>query len=100
MLYYTQLIFVKDGQERVFHDFEEKVLPLLKKHGGNLIYRARPTENCVIETAVNLPYEIHIVTFDTRAGFEAYLNDNERIKFLSLKELSVAKVLLVEGKLI
>lgn len=97
MLYYTQLIYIHKGQEEVFHRFEEGVLPLLKKHGGELIYRARPEAGSVIACVDEQPYEIHLVTFQNKAGFEAYRDDPERLKFMPLKNESVARVLLLEG---
>jgi hypothetical protein len=100
MLYYTQLIFIKDKQEETFNLFESKVLPLLNKYNGNLVYRIRPTKESVIETAIALPYELHLITFDTKQDFENYVNDEDRKKHLSLKESSIEKAILIEGKLI
>lgn len=97
MLYYTQLIYIRKGQEEVFHRFEDGVLPLLKKHGGELIYRARPDAASVITCPGEQPYEIHLVTFQNKAGFEAYRDDPGRLKFMQLKNESVARVLLLEG---
>ncbi len=70
MVYYTQLIFVKQGSEDAFNAFEEKVLPLLKDHNGELVYRIRPGQDSFIETSRELPYEIHLVTFNSKADFE------------------------------
>ncbi len=100
MLYYTQLIYVQAGQETVFHDFEAHVLPLLQRHGGQLLYRARPGRPDVIETALEYPYEIHLVSFPAREGFEAYRDDPERLQYVPLKDRSVRKALLIEGKLL
>lgn len=100
MLYYTQLIFIKDNGEEQFNLFESYVLPLLKKYNGTLIYRVRPTAGCVIETAMGHPYELHLVSFPTRADFEGYGGDKDRLKHMSLKEASIEKALLIEGKLL
>jgi len=95
--YYTQLIYIKKGCEKIFHDFEDSVLPLLSKHGGELIYRARPDSKDVIACAGDLPYEVHLVTFQNRKGFEAYRDDPDRLRYMQLKNESVEKVLLIEG---
>ncbi|MBD0259846.1 MAG: DUF1330 domain-containing protein [Cytophagales bacterium] len=100
MLYYTQLIFLREGQQAAFHDFEDRVLPLLGRHNGQLLYRVRPDRGSVIETAVEYPYEIHLVSFPTRADFEAYRDDPERTQYVTLKDRSVGKVLLIEGRLL
>ncbi|MGZ3819330.1 MAG: hypothetical protein ACXVB6_01975 [Mucilaginibacter sp.] len=100
MLYYTQIIFVKAGREDQFNLFESHVLPLLKKHNGTLIYRVRPAGDAVIETTIDQPYELHLVTFPERADFEAYRDDNERLQYMHLKEGAIEKALLIEGKLL
>ena len=98
MRYYTQLVFVKPGQEERFHEFEDHVLPLLDLYGGRLLLRWRRTEGCVIGSdAGEDPYEVHLVTFPTRTDFEAYSNDDARRSYLYLKDASVERVILVEG---
>ena len=97
MIYYTQLIFIKPGCEQEFHAFEEKVLPLLADHNGVLIYRIRPAENAFIESSRELPYEIHLVSFNSKADFESYKIDPTRSAFMEMKNNSVEKVLLIEG---
>jgi uncharacterized protein (DUF1330 family) len=99
MLYYTQLIFLREGQQAAFHAFEDRVLPLLQRHGGQLLYRVRPDRSSVIGTAVEYPYEIHLVCFPGRANFESYRDDPERTQYVPLKDQSVEKVMLIEGKL-
>ena len=98
MIYYTQLIFVRKGYELQFQLFEEKVLPLLKGHNGELVYRIRPDKNSVIESKGQIPYEIHLVVFKSVADFDHYKNDPERLKFMELKNNSVEKIILIEGK--
>jgi len=98
MVYYTQLIFIKAGQESVFHAFEDNVLPLLNNHNGELIYRVRPPKESFIASTQELPYEIHLVAFDTLGDFEHYKNDPQRVAFLDMKNSSVEKIILIEGK--
>lgn len=97
MIYYTQLIFIKPGYEQEFHAFEEKVLPLLKKHDGVLVYRIRPDKSAFVESTRELPYEIHLVTFGSKADFEGYKNDPKRLDFIEMKNNSVEKIILIEG---
>ena len=97
MIYYTQIIFIKDGQEDAFHSFEDKVLPLLQQHNGELIYRVRPPVSAVIATAFGYPYEIHVVSFTDRENFENYRDDPERLRHMQLKDESVDRVILIEG---
>lgn len=97
MVYYTQLIYIKPGCEQEFHAFEEKVLPLLKAHNGELIYRIRPAESAFIECSARLPYEIHFTTFGSKTDFEGYKADPKRLAFMDMKNKSVEKIILIEG---
>ncbi|MBD1365258.1 DUF1330 domain-containing protein [Mucilaginibacter sp. ZT4R22] len=97
MLYYTQLIFIKPGCEAEFHAFEDKVLPLLKDHNGTLLYRIRPNASAFVESCQELPYEIHLVTFSSKADFEGYKTDPKRLAFMEMKDRSVEKIVLIEG---
>jgi len=85
--------------ERKFQDFEDKVLPLLEKYNGVILYRIRITKDSIIK-AIDSPYEIHVISFQSKKDFEAYRDDKERIKHMKLKEESVKKIQLIEGKLI
>jgi hypothetical protein len=98
MVYYTQLIFIKPGKESIFHTFEDNVLPLLNDHHGELIYRIRPAKDSFIENSQELPYEVHLVSFESRAGFESYAADPRRKACMELKNTSVEKIILIEGK--
>ncbi|MDB4999944.1 MAG: hypothetical protein JWR76_1021 [Mucilaginibacter sp.] len=97
MIYYTQLIFIKPEYEQEFHAFEEQVLPLLKDHNGELVYRIRPDKSAFIESSRELPYEIHLVTFNSKADFERYKVDPKRLESMEMKNKSVEKIVLIEG---
>lgn len=97
MVYYTQLIFIKPGCEEEFHAFEDKVLPLLKDHNGELVYRVRPDKGAFVESSRELPYEIHLVTFGSKDDFEGYKTDPKRLAFMDMKNRSVENIILIEG---
>jgi len=97
MLYITQLIYLKEGQENVFHRFEELAIPIISKYNGKLLLRLRPGDNAFIESNVEKPYEIHLVVFDAEKDFENFMQDKERLQFLHLKEKSIKSVLLIKG---
>ena len=98
MIYLTQLIYIKEGQENVFHQFEEIAIPAILKYNGRLLLRVRPDNTSVIESNIEKPYEIHLVEFDTEQDFENFKQDEERKKFLHLKEQSVRSTLLIKGR--
>jgi hypothetical protein len=97
MIYLTQLIYINEGQEAIFNQFEDIAIPAILKYNGRLLIRVRPDKNSIIEDHVVNPYEIHLVEFESEQDFENFSQDEERIKFLHLKEQSVKSVLLIKG---
>ena len=97
MLYITQLIYIKEGQENVFHQFEDIAIPTILKYNGQLLLRVRPTKNAFIEINIEKPYEIHLVEFATENDFDNFMKDEERKRFLHLKEQSIKSVTLIKG---
>lgn len=97
MIYITQLIYVIAGQEEIFHQFEDIAIPAILKYNGRLTLRIRPTEDSIIEKNIEKPYEIHLVEFDTQEDFDNFKKDEERKKFLHLKEKSIQSSILIQG---
>ena len=97
MIFIIQLIYIKEGQETVFHQFEDIAIPAILKYNGRLLLRVRPDNNSIVETHIGRPYEIHLVEFDNEQDFENFQQDEERKKFLHLKNQSVQSVLLIKG---
>ncbi|WP_460978762.1 DUF1330 domain-containing protein [Spirosoma knui] len=97
MIYLTQLIYVKEGQEEVFHQFEDVAIPLIEKYNGQLLLRIRPTDESFVEKQIDKPYEVHFVKFDSEDDLAAFNRDESRKQFLHLKEQSVQTALLVKG---
>ncbi len=97
MVYLTQLIYVHEGREAMFEEFEAIVLPLLSKHHGQLLLRLRPDRASKIAGTEELPYELHVVSFESDDDRVRYSNDAERARVLHLKEQSVARTLVLEG---
>ena len=97
MIYITQLIFIKDGKEEIFHEFENFAIPLMEKYNGKLLYRVRPDAAAFIAGEEERPYEIHIVSFDFESDLLGFMKDDGRLKFLPLKEESVKTILMIKG---
>ena len=98
MIYLTQLIYLKEGQEKVFDEFENVAIPLISKYNGRLLLRIRPREDSFIANGIDKPYEIHFVEFDSEQDFVNFTRDEERMKVLHLKEKSIKSSILVHGK--
>lgn len=97
MIYITQLIYVRKGEESIFHQFEDLAMPLILKYNGRLLLRIRPAQNSFIEHSIETPYEIHLVEFDTEQDFENFKLDKQRQKFLHLKAQSVTSSIMIKG---
>lgn len=97
-LYFTQLIYIKEGQEATFHQFEDVAIPLISKYNGQLLLRVRPSEQNFVESTIEHPYEIHLVEFPSDDDFQNFMRDEARKKFLHLKEQSIKSVWLIKGE--
>jgi uncharacterized protein (DUF1330 family) len=98
MIYITQLIYIKEGQEEIFHRFEDIAIPIISKYKGKLLLRIRPDESSFIEYSIDKPYEIHLVEFNDEQDLKAFMQDEDRKKFLHLKEQSIKASVLIQGK--
>lgn len=98
MFYITQLIYIVKGREAVFNEFESLAIPLISKYNGRLLLRVRPDENSFIEANMERPDEIHLVVFESEEDFVRFAADEERKKFLHLKESSIRASLLIKGE--
>ncbi|MBS1934234.1 MAG: DUF1330 domain-containing protein [Bacteroidetes bacterium] len=97
MIYLTQLIYIKEGQEKVFDQFEDIAMPLIKKYNGKLLLRIRPDENSFIENNMEKPYELHLVEFPGPDDFGSFMHDEERKRFLYLKEQAIRSSIVIQG---
>ncbi|MGW1447735.1 hypothetical protein ACWCO3_05515 [Micromonospora sp. NPDC002411] len=57
------------GAETAGQRYEDAVLSLLERHGGHLDRRLRGTDGRT---------EVHVIRFDSRAGYESFLADPDR----------------------
>src|SRR5689334_21737569 len=97
MIYILQLIYIKEGQEKLFDEFEDIAIPAISKYKGKLLLRVRPGENAFVEYSMEKPYELHLVEFEAEEDFENFKHDEERKKFLHLKEQSIKASILIRG---
>ena len=97
MIYLTQLVYIVEGKEDIFHQFEKIAIPTILKYNGRLTLRIRPDKKSVVENNIDVPYEIHLVEFKTQKDFDEFKNDKERRKFLHLKEASIKSSILIQG---
>ena len=80
-----------------FQAFEDVAIPLISKYRGELLLRVRPAPESIISASVEVPYEIHVVRFETEDDFRKFSEDETRRRVLHLKDASVRRSLLVKG---
>lgn len=97
MIHITQLIYIIEGQEAIFDEFEALAIPIISKYNGRLSLRIRPSDAAIIEKNIEKPYEIHFVEFDSEQDFDNFKKDEERKKFLHLKEKSIRSTIIIQG---
>lgn len=97
MIYVTQLVYLVPGQEKVFDEFEAVAIPIIARYRGRLLFRVRPDDSAFIQYMGEKPYEIHLVEFDSEQDLENFKNDDERKKFVHLKEMSIRESVMILG---
>ena len=97
MIYVTQLVYLVPGQEKIFDEFEAVAIPIIAKYRGRLLFRVRPGEGAFIQYMGEKPYEIHLVEFDSEQDLENFKKDEERKKFVHLKEMSIRESVMILG---
>lgn len=97
-IYLTLLVYVRQGEEELFQQYEDQVLPLLPKFQGELLYRLRPPASSFIYPSSDHPYEIHLLSFNSSLDFENYRQDKERLSYSPLFQRAVEKVILWQGQ--
>ncbi|PSR53781.1 DUF1330 domain-containing protein [Adhaeribacter arboris] len=94
-LYLTLFLYLHEGEEATFLEYEDQVLPMLAKYKGELIYRIRPEITNFVQPSAEYPYEIHLISFSSAQDFENFRQDKERLALFPLFQKSVRKVLLL-----
>ena len=91
MTYLRQMIFVHEGKENIFNEFENIAIPIMAEYNGEMIYRIKPTEGDFITAKEEVPYEIHFLSFPDDCSLQNFLKDERRISSVNLKNESNQK---------
>lgn len=65
--------------------YEDEVLTLLERHGGELLQRLRT------DGANGAPLEIHVIRFSSDEAYESYLNDERRVSLQPILDDTFAR---------
>jgi hypothetical protein len=66
------IVDMADGHADTGHQYEDQVLALLGRHGGVIDWRFR---------GIDGTSEVHLIRFQSRAGYESFMVDPERMAF-------------------
>ena len=87
-------LFIHPGRGAEFHRFETEAARIMRRHGGRIDRVIRPTGGARGEP---LPHEIHVVSFTSAAGLDAYRADPELAALASLRESAIARTEVTVG---
>ena len=93
-VYMNVLIYLKPGQGEVFRAYEDGALPRLERYGGRVECMFKPER---IVGGLELPDEVHLLSFESEQGFEQYRADPRVTELGALREASVAKAIFIRG---
>lgn len=79
---YLVASFALEGADlAAFDSYEDRVLPLLAEHGGELLFRVRRTDN---------EHELHVLRFASADHLESYRADPRRMALAPLLQKAAA----------
>jgi uncharacterized protein (DUF1330 family) len=95
--YLTVLLYLHEGQGEQFHNYEQRIKPILESYGGRFEKIIKPT---VVLGDLPLPDEIHWLSFPTEADFQRYRADSKLAQMADLRGASVKKTIVLSGQAI
>ena len=87
-------LFIHPGRAAEFRRFETEAARIMGRHGGRIDRVIRPTGPGPADA---LPHEVHLVSFASAAGFEAYRADPELRALGALRESAIARTEVLVG---
>lgn len=93
-IYMTVLIYLKEGQEAVFHEYERQAAKVMARHNGRFEQLIKPD---TVNGDLPLPNEIHILSFATSDGFASYRQDPDSAALAPMRIASVEKAIFLQG---
>ena len=87
-------LFVHPGRIVEFRRFESEASRIMRRHGGRIDRVIRPTGPA---RGDDLPHEIHLVSFASAAGLEAYRADPDLLALAPLRASAIARTEITRG---
>lgn len=93
-IYLTVLIYLKQGKEALFHDYERQAAQVMARHNGRFEQIIKPD---TVNGDLPLPDEIHVLSFATPEGFAHYRQDPDSQALASMRLASVERAIFLQG---
>lgn len=88
------LLYLHAGRRAAFDRYERLVRAIAVEHGGRFESVIQPSSST---GPIALPDEVHVLSFDSAANFEAYRNDPRRLELAPQRAEAVAETIVIEG---
>jgi uncharacterized protein (DUF1330 family) len=85
------LLWAHPGQSRTLADYEDRVLPLVTRHGGRVVSRVRVVD------PPDGPTEVQLLEFDAEAGLESFVADPDRAQLADIRDQCIARTDILRG---
>ncbi|WP_348788948.1 hypothetical protein [Leifsonia sp. NPDC080035] len=79
------LLWARDGEAEALTEYEDGVLALIPRHGGEVIQRA------VGDGADGRPHEVQLYRFPDHSALDAYVADPDRVALTGVRDRVVAR---------
>lgn len=86
-------LWIHPGQEAAFEAFERDAARIMERHGGRIDSAVRIAPG----READAPFEVHIVSFPSRAMAESYAADRETAGLMALRAEIIAQTDVIEG---
>jgi adenylate cyclase len=81
-------LYVREGKEQLFEEYEQNVLSLLHDHGIVLLSRLRCQNN---KASPELPFETHILQVPSASAWTQFEQDPRRTELSALRDLALLR---------
>jgi uncharacterized protein (DUF1330 family) len=88
------LLWAREGREKELVAYEDRVLPLLRDHGGRVLQRTRSAG------AAGDPLEVHVLEFPSEDALSAYTDDPRRMAMKDERERAIARTQVLRVELV
>ena len=92
--YLTVLLYLHENQGEQFHDYEQRIKPILESYGGRFEKVIKSTQ---IWGSFPQPDEIHWLSFPSETDFQQYQADPRLAQLAPLRNASVQKTIVISG---